>query len=1051
LKAARRLYGSDRYLLAPGSAAWEWLATLGAAGAVALVYFLAARLGLALLSAPSDVAVFWPGSGIAAGILIVAGRRAYPVLVIGVVAGTVAANVMSDRSLWTSLFKGFCNAGEAVLVAWLLERWFGRPFAFGDLRRIAGFLAAAGLATVASATGGAATMTLLHTTAPYWDVWRAWFLSGGVGVVVVAPIVIGLGEVWREPPSQGQWIEGVGLLALLALAGLYAIGQPSKSWLSFNPGIVVLPPLLWLAARCPPVFAIAGAFAASMMVICATIYGVGRFGDAAVPIMERVRGAQAVVGTGTIFTLALIALFIQRKKAEEELQHREAELAEAQRVARIGSWYWDAQTDVIIGSDELLRIYRFDPATPPADFRAQFDRHHAADDLERLKAAGRRAMETGVGFQLELRAFRNEIPIWVAARGEVVRNGADQIIGLRGTVQDITERKRAEQALAERNLQLALAGRTSLVGSYAYDTDTEMVHVSEGYAAVHGFPEGTTEIARSQWLASVHPEDVELLARRRSQVFRQRQAEYSVDYRVLHPGRGVRWIEARSFISYDGAGQPQRVVGVIIDVTERRQTETRLSDALAAGQVTVFEWDAGTGLSQRSDNAANILGCEQGEITSSSRNDFLRRVHPDDRARLTTHIRELRPDGASYALSFRFVRPDGSQVWLEETAKGEFDAAGKLLRIKGLTRDITARKNAELALAERNAQLALAAKAALVGNYTYDVKTGMLQFSEGYAAIYDLPEGTREMTGDQRRALVHPEDLERLDKVRSQAFEQRRGEFSLEYRNILPKRGVRWIESRSLIFYDSDGRPQRLVGVNIDITERKRAEETQRLLIGELDHRVKNVLATVSAVVSHTGEGSRSVANFIAALEGRIRSMATTHELLSAGRWQGISLTELVRRELAPFATRNNVEINGPEVLLKSEAGQAMAMVLHELATNAAKYGALSSKNGRVSVRWDRRSNGHARSQLVLEWQETGGPPVIAPGTPSYGTSSIRDLIPYEFGGTVDLVLAREGVRCRLELPADWLSNDAEPAPGEGTRAPSQGPDAQSCRRLPTL
>ena len=140
-----------------------------------------------------------------------------------------------------------------------------------------------------------------------------------------------------------------------------------------------------------------------------------------------------------------------------------------------------------------------------------------------------------------------------------------------------------------------------------------------------------------------------------------------------------------------------------------------------------------------------------------------------------------------------------------------------------------------------------------------------------------------------------------------------------------------------------------------------------------------------------------------------------------------MSLTELVRRELAPYATRNNTEINGPDILLKPEAGQAMAMVLHELATNAAKYGALSTKNGRVSIRWDRHLNGHPRSHLVFEWQEIGGPPVVALGKSSYGTSTIRDLIPYEFGGTVDLVLAPEGVRCRLELPADWLGNDRQP------------------------
>src|SRR5262249_14986800 len=150
------------------------------------------------------------------------------------------------------------------------------------------------------------------------------------------------------------------------------------------------------------------------------------------------------------------------------------------------------------------------------------------------------------------------------------------------------------------------------------------------------------------------------------------------------------------------------------------------------------------------------------------------------------------------------------------------------------------------------------------------------------------------------------------------------------------------------------------------------------------------------------------------------------HELLSSQRWQGLSLTDLVRRELAPFATRNNTEINGPKVGLRAEAGQAMAMVLHELATNAAKYGAFSTAKGRVSIWWGRQMKGPP-PRVVREWQEIGGPPVIAPEKSSFGTSTIRDLIPYEFGGTVALVFAPEGVRCRLELPADWLNNAGEP------------------------
>src|SRR5215831_2713018 len=583
----------------------------------------------------------------------------------------------------------------------------------------------------------------------------------------------------------------------------------------------------------------------------------------------------------------------------------------------------------------------------------------------------------------------------------------------------LAQREEAERTLSDRNTQLALAGKVALVGSYAYDVNADEMRVSEGYAAIHGLPEGTAETTRSAWRTRVHPEDIGRVERHRRRALRVRACEHTLEYRIVLPDRGVRWIESRSFISYDGKGSAQRVIGVNIDVTDHKQTEARLSDALAAGKVVAFEWDAVTGRSQRSENADRVIGfVEDGR--------FLKQVHPDYRDNVKALVRSLSPYRPSYSSTFQFVRSDGRQVWQEETGKGEFDRTGRLVRIKGLTRDITERKQAELALAERNTQLALAGKAGLVATFAYDVKTERVQISEGYAAIYGFPEGTTEIARSQWRALVLPDDLERLESLRSQAFADRQREYGLEYRIVLPDRGLRWIETRSFISYDGEGCPQRVVGVNIDVTERRRMEQAHKILNAELDHRVKNTLATVSAVMSHTLNASSSMAEFATALDGRLQSMARTHDLLSATRWQGISVIELIRRELAPYAARNNTEINGPTVLLKPEAGQAMAMVLHELATNAAKYGAFSTKKGRVSVRWDRPLNGDPLSNLVLEWLEVDGPRVNAHSKSSYGASTIRDLIPYEFGGMVDLVFTPEGVRCRLELPANWLTHSNE-------------------------
>jgi PAS domain S-box-containing protein len=205
-------------------------------------------------------------------------------------------------------------------------------------------------------------------------------------------------------------------------------------------------------------------------------------------------------------------------------------------------------------------------------------------------------------------------------------------------------------------------------------------------------------------------------------------------------------------------------------------------------------------------------------------------------------------------------------------------------------------------------------------------------------------------------------------------------------------------------------------GVVRDITVRKQVEQHQELLVAELDHRVKNILAQVAVVAMSTRQGSRSIDEFLRSLNGRIQSMAAAHTLLSKSGWQSVRLDALVRNQLAPYATDTNVTISGTDVMLIAAEIQAVARVLHELVTNAAKYGALSIPGGHVSVSWNPKQNGDGEN-LMLVWQEHGGPPVKSEIQSSYGTNLIRNLIPHELGGMVDLKFASEGVSCRIEIP----------------------------------
>jgi PAS domain S-box-containing protein len=270
----------------------------------------------------------------------------------------------------------------------------------------------------------------------------------------------------------------------------------------------------------------------------------------------------------------------------------------------------------------------------------------------------------------------------------------------------------------------------------------------------------------------------------------------------------------------------------------------------------------------------------------------------------------------------------------------------------------------------------------------------------------------------QERLHTHAEMLNRkLQRAPSMPYEV----------EVLTKVGVRRVlEVNSKLIADATGKPVAIHAIARDITERKEAKRAEAH-IAELDHRVKNALATVIAVSQRTREGHTSMDEFVSAFDGRIRSMAEAHALLSRGRWQGVNLAHLVRQELAPCAAALNTMVEGPDIVLAADAAQPVALVLHELVTNAAKYGALSSPKGHVSVQWHQRANGRVPEALVLDWKETGGPLVLASISPGYGTSVVKDLIPYELGGVVYLVFPPEGVRCRLEIPLKWLNKADRP------------------------
>ena len=593
------------------------------------------------------------------------------------------------------------------------------------------------------------------------------------------------------------------------------------------------------------------------------------------------------------------------------------------------------------------------------------------------------------------------------------------------------KRQSFEVALRESSERLQLALDGAELGVWSVELRTGRFESDARDGQINGHDPQVPPKTLAEVRTLIHPDDLQNLDTLFSASART-GSSYKAEYRLApvpghKPAGRERWVAVEGTVVRGADGRPARLLGVTRDITKRKLTEQRLQrseresrELLGALPAAVYVTDAVGRITYCNQRAVDLWGAKP-KLGEDKWYDLCRFYHADGTLMALedcpTQI-ALKGGRVDQGRDLILERLDGTRVPIIRYPTPLHDGAGAIIGVVSVMMDITERQRTERALAERNLQLALAGKAGLVGSYTYDGSTGRVQVSEGYAAVHGLPEGTTESSRSEWERRVHPADLARVEALRRQAFEERRREYGIEYR-IVCQGEVRWIELRSFISYDGNGIP-RIIGVNIDITERKHAEERQRVLLAELDHRVKNVLATVSAVASQTKDVSGSMEEFVTALDGRIRSMAGAHELLSFRRWQGIPIASLVARELAAYATRDNVEIDGPEMILRPDAGQAMAMVLHELATNAAKYGALSTQAGRVSVRWNRRFNGSAR--FVVEWRETGGPRVETPKKSGYGTSIVRNLIPYEFGGTVDVSFAPEGMQCRLEIPFDRIS-----------------------------
>ena len=480
----------------------KWFAELRLVPAVAIAYLAAAWLGLALLAKSENlIAVYWPAAGLAAGVLIVLGPASRLPVAAGVAAATVAAHLMANRNVWEAPAFAVCNAGEVLLVAWLIERWFGRRFRLEDIPQVTGLFLAAVIGAGLAAAGATATLELFgQTTAPPLTIWLLLFASDALGIVTLAPVLIGLASASRRALPTRELVEGSIALMAMAVTGTLVFALPPGLWATVVPAASLFPFVLWVAARCRPVFAAAAAFVIAAVIVGTMAYGVGRFGDPSVPLAARVLAAQTGVLAGALSTLFLAAVFAT-------LRESEARLRSILNAANVVAWEVDLMRDTVHATGPTARFFNSQPGLQPVNIWASADAVHPAD-RERVRAEFAAALRGKTPFRVE---FRIPLPAgsvrWLASEGTVVRDKDGRPLRVLGVNHDVTDRKSAAEALRESEERMRLAAQAANIGFWVLDLATQRVHGTPEYFALLGLPPSDEPVALAGIQALYLPED----------------------------------------------------------------------------------------------------------------------------------------------------------------------------------------------------------------------------------------------------------------------------------------------------------------------------------------------------------------------------------------------------------------------------------------------------------------------------------------------------------------------------------------------------------------
>jgi PAS domain S-box-containing protein len=450
----------------------------------------------------------------------------------------------------------------------------------------------------------------------------------------------------------------------------------------------------------------------------------------------------------------------------------------------------------------------------------------------------------------------------------------------------------------------------------------------------------------------------------------------------------------------------------------RRESEERLAATYEAATIGIAEADASGHLLRVNDALCKMLGRSREELLTMTFFDY---TDPADRAEdAALYARQTTGEIDSYVIRKRARRADGSTAYLDVYSSSVRDSTRRFRHGVRVLQDVTEAKRAEDRLRESERHMRELLEALPAAVYTTDA-AGRITFHN--KAAVEMA-GRVPCEGDEWCVTW------RLYRPDGSPLPHEECPMAIALKEDRPVRGAEAIAERPdgtrvpfipypTPLHDTDGKLIGAINMLVDITERKQAESRQRTLIDELNHRVKNTLATVQSLAAQTARHADGLQDFVRRFEARLLALAKAHDLLTKRHWEDAPLDTLVQEVVAPFAGEGmgRLQMDGPPVHLNARTALNLAMALNELATNAAKYGSLSCETGALSVKWHLGEQAGA-TKLELAWEERNGPIVKLPVRRGFGTNLIERCIGRDMNGELEMAYDPQGLRCRIAIPA---------------------------------